>query len=51
MLTETVCAHCAFEHPDKDKVEGAVPRESIEVRCLVFYEDANESDVGDVEMR
>ncbi|KAF2276652.1 uncharacterized protein EI97DRAFT_458006 [Westerdykella ornata] len=35
-----LCAHCSFQHPDFRKAEA--PRESIEVRCLVFYE-------GDVE--
>ncbi|KAF2179239.1 methyltransferase [Zopfia rhizophila CBS 207.26] len=31
-----LCAHCAFQHPDG--ANAAVPRESIEVRCLVFYD-------------
>ncbi|KAF2690576.1 methyltransferase [Lentithecium fluviatile CBS 122367] len=32
-----MCAHCSFQHPGSYKAK--VPRESIEVRCLVFYED------------
>lgn len=32
-----VCPHCAF--PDPEAPADAKPRESIEVRCLVFYED------------
>ncbi|KAI1457518.1 methyltransferase [Annulohypoxylon moriforme] len=31
-----MCAHCAFPHPNAPA--DAPPRESIEVRCLVFYE-------------
>ncbi|KAF2729064.1 methyltransferase [Polyplosphaeria fusca] len=30
------CAHAAFQHPNAP--EGGVPRESIEVRCLVIHE-------------
>jgi hypothetical protein len=36
-LQSLVCAHCAFPNP-KAPVH-AQPRESIEVRCLVFYAD------------
>ncbi|KAH8773854.1 methyltransferase [Diaporthe sp. PMI_573] len=32
-----LCPHCAF--PDPQAPADAKPRESIEVRCLVFYED------------
>ncbi|KAF7168581.1 hypothetical protein CNMCM5623_001563 [Aspergillus felis] len=32
-----MCAHCAFQHPDTP--EDAPLRESVEVRCLVFYDD------------
>ncbi|KAE8152955.1 hypothetical protein BDV25DRAFT_137357 [Aspergillus avenaceus] len=32
-----MCAHCAFQHPNTP--EDAPLRESVEVRCLVFYED------------
>ena len=31
------CPHSAFEW--RDGVDGSVPRESIEIRCLVFWED------------
>lgn len=36
-LITSVCAHCAFPHPDA--LTDTPPRESIEVRCLVFYEN------------
>ncbi|EMD58412.1 hypothetical protein COCSADRAFT_103961 [Bipolaris sorokiniana ND90Pr] len=36
-VSAKACAHCAFEHPDTPK--NAVLRESIEVRCIVFYEN------------
>jgi len=39
------CAHSAFRHPDAP--EDAQPRESVEVRCLVFYEDEKVS-LGEV---
>ncbi|OTA66119.1 hypothetical protein K449DRAFT_325987 [Hypoxylon sp. EC38] len=32
-----LCAHCAFPHPNTP--ENAMLRESMEVRCLVFYEN------------
>ncbi|GIJ88191.1 hypothetical protein Asppvi_007109 [Aspergillus pseudoviridinutans] len=32
-----MCAHCAFQHPNTP--EDAPLRESVEVRCLVFYDD------------
>ncbi|KAK5637664.1 hypothetical protein RRF57_013379 [Xylaria bambusicola] len=32
----TMCAHAAFQHPHTP--HGAVPRESVEVRCLVLYD-------------
>ncbi len=36
-LNFLVCAHCAFQHPEG--FGAKVPRESIEVRCLVFYDN------------
>ncbi|KAF2014418.1 methyltransferase [Aaosphaeria arxii CBS 175.79] len=33
-----MCAHSAFQHPDHER--AIIPRESIEVRCLVFYENS-----------
>ncbi|CAI6334288.1 unnamed protein product [Periconia digitata] len=33
-----MCAHCAFPHPRAPA--DAQPRESVEVRCLVFYTDS-----------
>ncbi|GJC94036.1 methyltransferase [Colletotrichum higginsianum] len=32
-----LCAHCAFPHPETP--ENAALRESMKVRCLVFYEE------------
>lgn len=32
-----VAVHSSFEHPNQD--EAVDPRESIELRCLVFWED------------
>jgi len=36
LLILTVCAHCAFQPSDGKNAK--VPRESIEVRALVFYD-------------
>ncbi|CZT23692.1 uncharacterized protein RCC_09406 [Ramularia collo-cygni] len=36
-VTGKTCAHCAFAHPETP--EDAVLRESMEVRCIVCYED------------
>ncbi|KAK8157465.1 hypothetical protein IWX90DRAFT_480714 [Phyllosticta citrichinensis] len=36
-VTGKACAHCAFEHPATPK--DAPLRESMEVRCIVAYED------------
>ncbi|KAI0107202.1 hypothetical protein GGR51DRAFT_571132 [Nemania sp. FL0031] len=35
--TAKLCAHCAFPHPKTPP--NAPPRESMEVRCLVFYDE------------
>jgi hypothetical protein len=34
-LIFSVCPHAAFQHPETQ--EGAALRESVETRCLVFY--------------
>ncbi|KAK7516248.1 uncharacterized protein IWZ02DRAFT_421033 [Phyllosticta citriasiana] len=36
-VASKLCAHCAFEHPNAPK--DAPLRESMEVRCIVAYED------------